>query len=412
MNIDFQKIFHAKSIALIQTITQLLDAMKLKGYLVGGMVRDIFLQVENEDWDIAIEQDGMAFARKLAVALQGELVLHPKFLTATIHWAEGQIDVATLRKETYPTSGSLPVVEKGVLREDILRRDFSFNAMAVGLHTAQLGELIDQVDGLKDLENQTLRVLHSKSFLEDPTRILRGFRFKERWGFVFAPTTQTHLLEAVSKNVFRTIHPERILIELRLILKEKFPEKIFYALYQEGVLHKCLYNLCIGNNVGRILKEAVRTRQDNREANFFYAILLWDTPKDKRTEAIVFLGIRQKRVPFFENIDKVKQVMEDGVLHQGVSDVVIYETLRDVPEPILAVFNLFLCEENLNYVERYRQLKSRAKPITNNQDLKRLGIPEGPIYKRLFHQIEKERILHHIQTKEDELRYILKSLER
>src|SRR5438034_1751383 len=153
-------------------------------YLVGGTVRDILLGEPNFDVDIAVEGDAIALAQALADALGGRVRAHQKFGTAVVIYRDDEReDVVTARTEFYDAPAALPTVEHASIREDLFRRDFTINAMAVSLKGADLGRLVDPFSGRRDLEAKTVRVLHNLSFIDDPTRIFRAIRYENRYGF-------------------------------------------------------------------------------------------------------------------------------------------------------------------------------------------------------------------------------------
>ena len=148
-------------------------------YLVGGTVRDILLGREGFDIDIAVEGDALAFAEGLG----GEVTAHGRFGTAVVRFPDGRHwDVVTARRETYAEPAALPDVEAGTIEEDLARRDFTVNAIAASLGD-DFGRLRDPHDGLADIEAGTIRVLHGRSFVDDPTRIFRAIRYENRLGF-------------------------------------------------------------------------------------------------------------------------------------------------------------------------------------------------------------------------------------
>jgi tRNA nucleotidyltransferase (CCA-adding enzyme) len=173
----------------VEALQPLFDAVAALGeraegvYLVGGTIRDILLGENSFDVDIAVEGDAIAFARALAAALGGRVTPHEKFGTAIVLYGEGgRVDVVTTRTEFYDSPGALPTVERAGLREDLFRRDFTINAMAVSLRPEDIGRLVDPFGGRGDLEDRTLRVLHNLSFIDDPTRIFRAIRYEARYG--------------------------------------------------------------------------------------------------------------------------------------------------------------------------------------------------------------------------------------
>jgi tRNA nucleotidyltransferase (CCA-adding enzyme) len=153
-------------------------------YVVGGTVRDILLGRPSFDVDIAVVGDAIAFAHALAVELDGSCLPHGQFGTAVVRYGEGKhVDVVTARRETYAEPGALPEVAAAGIEDDLRRRDFTINAMAVSLEAEEHGRLVDPFDGRADLDAGTIRVLHDVSFVDDPTRIFRAVRYESRFGF-------------------------------------------------------------------------------------------------------------------------------------------------------------------------------------------------------------------------------------
>jgi tRNA nucleotidyltransferase (CCA-adding enzyme) len=187
-------------------------------WLVGGPVRDSLLGRQPEDVDLAVERGAAGLARALADRLGGRSIEHPDFLTAAALLDDGDIvDVVTTRRETYAAPGALPSVRAGTIRDDLLRRDFSVNAIALELES---GETVDPAGGRADLEARLLRVLHARSFVDDPTRIFRALRLATRLGFAIEPETETLLHASVEANALATVSRERLWRELRLTMRE------------------------------------------------------------------------------------------------------------------------------------------------------------------------------------------------
>jgi tRNA nucleotidyltransferase (CCA-adding enzyme) len=180
--------------------------------VVGGFVRDIWLGFEPRELDLVVEGDALALAR----ALGGELTAHEAFGTATVTAADWRVDLAMARRERYPAPGALPEVEPASIEEDLQRRDFTVNAIAV---TLEDGEVLAADGALEDLASRRLRVLHEQSFSDDPTRVLRLARYAERLGFDVDPATARLAQEASLQSV----SGGRIGAELRLILAEPDP---------------------------------------------------------------------------------------------------------------------------------------------------------------------------------------------
>jgi tRNA nucleotidyltransferase (CCA-adding enzyme) len=190
-------------------------------YLVGGTVRDILLGEPNFDVDIAVEGDAIALARSVADALGGRVRAHRKFGTAVVLYSEDRrVDVVTARTEFYDAPAALPSVEHATIREDLFRRDFTINAMAVSLKGDDFGRLVDPFHGRRDLEAKTIRVLHNLSFIDDPTRIFRAIRYESRYGFRMDDHTQRLARGTIEMGLVGDLSSARLRDELVALLEE------------------------------------------------------------------------------------------------------------------------------------------------------------------------------------------------
>jgi tRNA nucleotidyltransferase (CCA-adding enzyme) len=190
-------------------------------FLVGGAVRDLLLGRTTVDVDVAVEGDARAVARELAERLGGEAVEHERFGTATVRAGDLVVDLATTRRETYAEPGALPEVEPAGLAEDLGRRDFTINAMALGLSGDDRGVLHDPHGGRDDLDTKVIRVLHGQSFIDDPTRLLRALRYEARFGFRMDEQTERLAREAAAGPGFSTVSGPRVRDELLDLLAEE-----------------------------------------------------------------------------------------------------------------------------------------------------------------------------------------------
>jgi len=202
---------------------RLASQLGFQAYLVGGPVRDLILKHPKVDLDITVEGNGIHLAEKFSALQRGsKLVRYPAFKTATVRLSDGSmVDFATARKETYSKGGAFPKVVPSHMTDDLFRRDFTINALAIAINPESWGKILDPFGGVPDVRAQRLRVLHEKSFLDDPTRILRLARFKARLGFKVERKTLTILKEAVKAGALDTIKPQRYKKEFDKILKEQ-----------------------------------------------------------------------------------------------------------------------------------------------------------------------------------------------
>ena len=208
---------------ILKTSSALADSSGFKIYLIGGVVRDLILKRKVFDLDIVVEDNAIAFAKKLASLLKSDFRRHHSFGTATINFDGHKIDFATARTEKYSHQGALPKVLPASLTKDLLRRDFSINAMAISLNKADYGKLVDIYSGLEDLNKGLIRVLHQKSFQDDPTRILRAIRFEQRFSFKIEPGTFKLIKAALARQSLELVSSHRLRDEIILILKESKP---------------------------------------------------------------------------------------------------------------------------------------------------------------------------------------------
>ena len=215
------------TLELPKTLTPVLDAVAAVSepydgvYLVGGSVRDILLGEPNFDVDIVVEGDAIALANELAERLDGRVRAHRTFGTAVVlYGAEERVDVVTARSESYHSPAVLPVVQPGTIAEDLNRRDFTINAMAVSLEGDTAGELVDPFGGRSDLEAGRIRVLHDRSFIDDPTRILRAIRYEDRYGFRMDEDTVRLARECIATGHVGDLSGARLRDELIALLEE------------------------------------------------------------------------------------------------------------------------------------------------------------------------------------------------
>jgi tRNA nucleotidyltransferase (CCA-adding enzyme) len=203
--------------------------------LVGGAVRDIMLGSRPRELDVIVDSGVEQFASALALRLGGEATLYERFGTAVVQGAHASIDLATIRAESYPSPGALPEVRKGSPEQDLERRDFTVNAIAVALAGERSGQVRAVAGALEDLAARRLRVLHEASFLDDPTRILRLVRYATRLGFEVEPHTAALAVAALGAEALKTVSGPRLGAELRLAFAERDPVSALAELDRLGV---------------------------------------------------------------------------------------------------------------------------------------------------------------------------------
>jgi len=277
----------AEAIALIKKATAIAESKNLPLYLVGGIVRDLLLGQANGNFDIdlVVEGDAVALATDFVEKAGGKLTTHKMFNTAKIALDKWTVDFATARTETYARPGALPLVTPGTIKTDLFRRDFTVNAMAVGLSPAHYGELYDRYGGMKDLGKKYIRVLHGNSFVDDATRIWRAIRYEQRLGFQIEPDTLQLLKRDVKQ--MRTVGGFRLRHELELILKEQQPEKALARADELGALQELHTSL----KADDWLADRFQTARDSGRAtpDFYLGLLTYRLTDDEILEITKFL---------------------------------------------------------------------------------------------------------------------------
>ncbi len=220
--------------ALVRKCAAAAHTLGFSAYFVGGLVRDLLLNFPITDVDMVIEGDAIALAKQLAREMGGRVKSHARFGTAKWLFNGYSIDLVTARTEFYAHPSALPQVERSSIKQDLHRRDFTINTLAICLAPDSYGELLDFYGGEQDLLDGVIRVLHSLSFVEDPTRMLRAARLEQRLGFRIEPRTQEQL--AGSLDLLDKVSGDRIRHELTLIFQEERPEDVLHRLRQLRVL--------------------------------------------------------------------------------------------------------------------------------------------------------------------------------
>lgn len=258
LQVQLHKVLTPRYWDILQQAALAADRMQLQLYLVGGAVRDLLLNLATDDLDLVVDgqhplasngQELGGWGVKLARSLQSiyaktKLEIHGKFQTAALTWPDGLwIDIATARTEFYPYPAALPEVAASSIQQDLYRRDFSINALALRLNGDRAGQILDFFGGLEDLENRTIRILHPNSFIEDPTRIVRAVRFAVRLGFHLDLRTREYaqsasqLIRGYNSKGIWAYQNTRLKQEFRYVLESKGWIAALQQLDDLGALH-------------------------------------------------------------------------------------------------------------------------------------------------------------------------------
>ncbi len=397
-----KNIFH-----LLEKAGQMGNEMGYKVYAVGGFVRDILLGHPNLDIDLVIEGDGIKFAKKFAKNLGGRVRTHKKFKTAVIILPDNQrIDVATARLEYYEHPAALPTVELSSIKLDLFRRDFTINALAIELNPPRVGRLVDFFGGQKDIKQKKIRVLHSLSFVEDPTRILRAIRFEQRYGFTLGAQTEKLIKNALKLEMLNKLSGTRIFHELQLILEEKKVLTCLKRMDSFNLLYLIHPILKLDKKKEKLLEEIERVLEwykllylsPTPQRWLVYLLgLLSGTSSQDIISLAKKLGFSKKTkehlIGITSSIKDTKDKLYKFQKEPSPPSSKLYFILSPLPiEGVLFIMASCKLEAVKKLISFYlTRLKDIKLDITGN-DLKKMGLPPGPVYSKILREVLRAKI--------------------
>ena len=403
---------------VLQRASQLAQDMGYALYVVGGFVRDLLLGEPNLDMDLVVEGDAIRFARRLGRNIGARTRSHKRFGTAKIILEDREeelgipsLDFATARLEFYSHSAALPEVERSSIKADLHRRDFTINTLAIRLDSGHYGRLLDFYGGEQDLKDGLIRVLHSLSFIEDPTRIMRAARFEQRLGFAIEPRTE-ELIENALPMLAR-VSGERIRHELYLILEEQKPERVLGRLDALGVMSRIHPLLSCGEQTCGLfwaLRQAVAEGQwvvsaveDGRPEPRLYLALLIRAFSREELEALA------RRLKFFRpDMTLLHQVLdlrerEESLKQPGLSNQEIHALLKQSGSEARLIHWLVTDSEQVKQcLWRFETELQYVEPIIDGEYLKSLGLKPSPLFSKLLRRVRDARLDGKVQTLEEE----------
>ena len=408
----------ARVMELLRSAGMCAEGLGMRVYAVGGFVRDLVMRGENLDVDLVVEGNGIRFAETFGAGEAARVRPHHKFGTAVLVFPDGfKIDVASARVEYYVEPGALPTVEYSSLKQDMYRRDFTVNTLAVRLNPAGFGELIDFFGAQRDIKEKGIRVLHSLSFVEDPTRILRAVRFERRFGFTISRHTLNLTRNAVRLDLVSRLPKPRLFSELELILKESDPVSIIARLAELGV----------GPSIHPLLtldKEQIGLLEDAREILAWFSLLFLEEKVEKW--AVLFLalldplppaeakrlakdlGVRS-RVREWVRISKDEGpgVVQQLILTPQISRKVIHDVLSIVPnEVILYLMSRTKHPDIKRYISLYFTQLKNVRHQVRGEDLLTMGYLPGPAYRKIFDAVLERKFSGELRTKAEEIEFV------
>ena len=391
--------------ALQQTVV-LAAERGLDLYLVGGAVRDLLLDAAQFDVDLVVEGDAIALATELAARLDGRVTSHPRFGTATVKGDGYHVDLAGARLELYERPGALPVVSPAQLADDLARRDFTINAMALRLTDSDAGRLIDSYGGQRDLRAGLVRVLHERSFQDDATRILRAVRYTGRLSFRLEQGTERLLRRDLL--YVSSISGARLRHEFERIAVEERAAEIVTLARELGILQEFKLLICVSARINSALElEPQDTSSARRQAIFFCILLSGES--SHQTEALISrlaLTGRQARAvrAFVELRDREGRLAQESL---RPSEVVALLSGKPV-EALAALALLTQLRIAREHLRRYLEEWRFVRPRLNGRDIEAFSVPHGPQVGAALDALLIARLDGVVSTRDEEIAFVEK----
>ena len=398
----------ASTFTLLEAVAQKASQNGMHLYLVGGCVRDILLGAPVKDLDIVVEGNAALLAFEVSKELSGDVPAYSQFGTATVKLEGQRLDLATARQESYVRPGALPRVTPSTIQEDLGRRDFSINAMAIALSGRRPGRVLDTNRGKEDLGLGLVRVLHPRSFRDDPTRILRAIRYEQRLNFRVEEETHTLLLEAVHGGALDTVSGSRIRRELELMFEEERPHLPLYRCGELGVLRAIHPPLGDGSAVKTL------AGQGGEDLPLAYLAALSYPMVAQEGETFVArlrMPIRWAKVVRDTISVRLKSGGDPGsrphIGEPGLSPSQLCNFLDQV-SPTSVQVNALSSESApvKEALEGYLTQLRYVKASLNGRTLISLGVAQGPAVGEVLRKLRNGRIEGRITTREEEVRLV------
>lgn len=421
-------------LALLKLVADQSHENKQALYIVGGFVRDLLLDRPSIDFDIVVEGDAIRLAKKLAEKFGGRIVSHSRFgtakwqiqdirphLTQLLAGKTGNgddlpesLDLITARTEFYDHPSALPTVERSSIKLDLHRRDFTINTLALRLDGRHYGELYDYWGGLADLQKKQVKVLHSLSFVDDPTRMLRAVRFEQRFHFIIENRTRQLMEEA--RPLLKQVSGERLRHEFDLLLAESDTPRMFARLQELDLLSAIHPALTYPPECEKPLRIAlyeplpdkwhVPPTEGSQPIRRVLAYLVWLIPQPA---AVVNEISERLRLPI--TIKKTIFAAQSVFAEQDtLKDLKPSETMLHLePIPIYGIYALYLLtadQQVRSILEAYATKWIHLIPQVTGKDLIKMGIPAGPIYHELLQALRCAWLDGKIQNSQEEANYL------
>ncbi len=402
-----------EAVGALRRLGALADEHGLRAHVVGGFVRDMLLGRRNLDMDVVVEGDGVRFAEAAAATLAGRVKVHRRFGTAVLVLSRTlHVDITSARTEYYTRPGALPTVERSSLRQDLFRRDFTLNAMAACINPECFGAIADPFGGLRDLERGTLRVLHSLSFVEDPTRVLRAARFERRYGFTLDSASEDLARRAVEMEMLDEVSGARIREEMLDILDEDSPSLVFERLAELGALDVLLPESVSASGAVRRLsatESAYRklaplfSRTPRRRVVLVAAVASAAHRADAERWLRHFRFGREYGEPALATSSRAEATLVALKSRRKMRDSRLYSLLEHLPDEAVLVVWALGTPTARDRIERFVTELAKIKPAVTGADLIEMGYEPSEAFSTILARARYDRLDGRVIGREAEL---------
>lgn len=392
----YETFFDKNEKSVIDYISKQADFSGLRIFFIGGLVRDLLLDKKSEDIDILVEGDATEFAKKL----NGKIIKeNPDLKTIQIEFDNNlKIDFASTRCEKYDKKGHLPIAYNfGIeLQKDVQRRDFTVNTLAFSLNKDNFGEIIDFLDGVKDLRDKKLKLLHDKSFIDDPTRILRGLKFQTK--LQFNPDNEMQRLEKeyLEKHLSKDICTERLKTEFIDIFDE--PIKNAMTIFIKKSFYKLFFIQKSDETDEKNFYEITKKYKIKSKWLLFFALLIKNETLEKAGEIadLFYFSSKEKKIL----IDTIN-LIADRQNFSSKYEIYKFFNGKDI-KSILAYYLSTGDNQAILYLDELQNIK----PEINGNDLFDLGIKPSNEMKVILEKVLEEKLNHFLANKDEEIAFV------
>ena len=401
--------FSLTDITVLDKIIAITSEKKVKCYLVGGAVRDIILGETPKDLDFVVDEKAENISSEIALELNGEVLSNSEFGTSKLSVKKSIYDIANARSETYAHPGALPKVTRNSIDKDLWRRDFSINSVAIQLTQDEDWQILDPTDGLTDISHGTIRVLHNKSFVDDPTRIFRAVKYSIRFGFSIDEKTEKLIGNCIKSNYINKISGNRILSEVSQILEENNFKTNIQLLSSLGILSSIHPKLKIGD---ALLDKLTKLNNDTKEDKSKLLTLFFSDINPENIDGICQrLDVNPKTVKILHGIQTIKQntksLSKTKIINSELMMLLDKLDIESISYIQLISKNESLRKNLSNFLDKLRFIKPKiaAKEIIS------LGIAPGPQIGNLLADIRFAVADGILKTVNEEIQFIIDKMQ-